>query len=74
MLLISLFISFFQIPVILSIPSKLELHMNNISTISGAGIAHTVQYIHIPIHTIQPRNPQILFEDTPDLDWNIFAT
>lgn len=46
--------------------------MNNISTISGAGIALIVHQMHTKRHTNQPMNPHIRLEDTPDLDWKIF--
>lgn len=52
-------------------PNRLVLHINNISTISGAGTAHTVHHTHINKHMIHPKKPQILFDDTPDLDLNI---
>lgn len=55
-------------PVTLSIPSNPELQTNKYSTMFGAGITLKVQYKHINIHTNQPRNPQTLLEETPDLD------
>jgi hypothetical protein len=63
-----LFISFFQIPVIESIPSKLVLHINKSSTIAGAANPCNVQYTQIQTQAAHPANPHILLEDTPERD------
>ena len=51
------FIYLCQIPVILSIPNKDVLHMNNNSTTSGAGIT---MMTHINRQTSYPKNPHTL--------------
>lgn len=65
-------IYFFQIPVTLSIPSNPELHINKYSTIAGAATAFIVQYKHMNMHISHPITPHNRFDDTPDLDSNIF--
>lgn len=55
-----LFIFFFQIEVMLSMPNKDVEHINNISTISAAGIVNIVQNIVKNKQTIQPKNPATL--------------
>ena len=44
------------------------LHINNISTISGAANPCNVQYTQIQTHAAHPANPHILLEDTPERD------
>lgn len=56
----------------LSIPNKDVLHINNISIISGAGTANTVQYIHINKQINHPINPQTRLLLNPLCAVNIF--
>jgi Ca2+/Na+ antiporter len=46
--------------VIASTPSKLVLHINNISAICGASILAKVHHKHINTLTVHPVNPQTL--------------
>ena len=46
-------------------PNKAELHIANVSEITGASCWKFVQYTHIPINTNQPVNPDTLFELIP---------
>lgn len=61
-----------HIPVILSIPNKDVLHINNISIISGEGVTVIVQYIHINKHVIHPKNPHTRLLLNPECAVNIF--
>jgi hypothetical protein len=52
--------------VILSIPNKEVEQINNISIISGEGIAKIVLYIVTHKQTIHPKNPATLLLLTPE--------
>lgn len=56
----------------LSIPNKDVEHINNISTISAAGIANIVQNIVKNKQTIHPKNPATLLLLTELSDDSIF--
>lgn len=56
----------------LSMPNKDVEHINNISTISAAGIANIVQNIVKNKQTIQPKNPATLLLLTELSDDSIF--
>jgi hypothetical protein len=56
----------------LSMPNKDAEHINNISTISAAGIANIVQNIVKSNQTIQPKNPATLLLLTELSDDSIF--